>query len=227
MREIWQLISRANKYIDESMPWALAKDPAQKERLNTVLYNLAEVLRIVAILVSPYIPHTSPKIYAQLGLAVAEFSLVDTAWGGLPANTAINKQQPVFPRIDLAEKMAEVAPQLPEPLAPLKEEFSIDDFAKCDLRVAKVLAAEKVKKADKLLKLEVDLGHETRTVISGIALHYQPEELVGKHVVMVINLKAAKIRGVESRGMILAASDDQGNLQVVEVPGMKIGSLVK
>lgn len=227
MREIWQLISRANKYIDESMPWALAKDPAQKERLNTVLYNLAEVLRIVAILVSPYIPHTSPKIYAQLGLKATEFNLKDAAWGGLPANTVINKQQPVFPRLDLAEKMAEVAPQLPEPLAPLKEEFSIEDFGKCDLRVAKVLAAEKVKKADKLLKLEVDLGHETRTVISGIALHYQPEELVGKHVVMVINLKAAKIRGVESRGMILAASDDQGNLQVVEVPGMKIGSLVK
>lgn len=225
MKAVWQLVSRTNKYIDETMPWSLAKDPEKNARLQTVLYNIMEVLRIVAILVSPYIPFTSPKMYEQIGLAPTTFSIADAVWGKLPSGTKTNKQQPLFPRFEMPVK--EEVIEVIKPIAPMKEEITIDDFAKVDLRVVKVLSAEKVPKADKLLKLEVDLGFEKRTIVSGIAVHYTPQELVGKHVILVANLKKAKIRGVESHGMLFAASDDEGNLKVVEVPEMKVGSLVK
>lgn len=226
IKAIWQLISRANKYIDETQPWALAKNPEAKERLNTVLYNLTEVLRIVAVLISPYMPNTAPIIYNQLGIAEQEFSITDTTWGKMPVGGNINKGLPVFPRIEIVEEVSKAPKVDPVAALNLKPEISIEDFAKCDLRVVKILTAEKVKKADKLLQLTVDLGGVTRTVVSGIALHYSPEELIGKNVVMLLNLKPAKIRGIESNGMILAASDKDGNLQVVESQ-ITIGSLVK
>ena len=240
LKEVWGLISRANKYIDETAPWALAKDPAKKERLNTVLYNLAETLRIVAILVSPFIPHTTPKILAQLGLAADKpLSLAEAkVWGVLPEGTVVvKKAEAIFPRIELeidaapaAVKTVEAAKAAPATEAAVVEEdtsVSIDEFARMDLRVAKVLAAEKVAKTDKLLKLTVDLGTEQRTIVSGIALHYAPEELVGRNVVMIVNLKPAKIRGIESRGMVLAASSPDGKLTLVAAPDMAPGSRVK
>lgn len=245
IKEVWALISRTNKYIDETGPWALAKDPAKAERLHTVLYNLAETLRIVAILISPFMPLTAPKIWAQLGLSsdFAAATLADAAvWGGLPVGTKVAVPEPIFPRI---EEKAEVAAEA-KAAAPKKEkaekkapaaataapaegesaEVSIDDFAKLDLRVVKVLAADKVKGADKLLTLTVDLGSEQRTIVSGIAKHYAPEDLVGKHVVMIVNLKPAKIRGIESRGMVLAASSGD-LLTLVSAADMPPGSKVK
>ena len=234
IKSVWILISRANKYIDETGPWALAKDPAKKERLNTVLYNLVETLRIVAILISPFMPLTGPKIWEQLGLSLpfAASTLQDAQqWGGIPAGTVVSKPVPIFPRIE--EKTDEIeAPALPakkQPkteTSPVIQEVTIDEFAKMDFRVAKVLAAEKVKGADKLLTLTVDLGSEQRTIVSGIAKHYTPEELVGQTVVMIVNLKSAKIRGIESRGMVLAASNDE-KLALVTAPGMLPGSKVK
>lgn len=237
LKEVWALIGRTNKYIDETGPWALAKDPAKKGRLNTVLYNLAEVLRIVAVLISPFMPLTSPKIWHQLGLKndFASVTLGDAqAWGRLPVGTVVAKPEPIFPRIEEqpvvqaesqpAEKAATPAPQGEAVQVPGMPEITIDEFAKVDLRVAKVLAAEKVKKTDKLLLLTVDLGTEQRTIISGIAKHYEPEQLVGQNVVMVVNLKPAKIRGIESRGMVLAAScDDKLQLVTADMPpGSKV-----
>lgn len=235
LKEVWALIGRTNKYIDETGPWALAKDPAKKGRLNTVLYNLAEVLRIVAILISPFMPLTAPKIWRQLGLTsdFAGVTLDDAkSWGRLPLGTVVARPEPIFPRIEEqpavqaagqpAETAAVSAPQAAAEAG--MPEITIDEFAKVDLRVAKVLAAEKVKKADKLLLLTVDLGTEQRTIISGIAKHYEPEQLVGQNVVMVVNLKPAKIRGIESRGMVLAASCDE-KLQLVTAdmpPGSKV-----
>lgn len=234
MTEIWRLIGRTNKYIDETMPWSLAKAADGKQRLAAVMYNLAEVLRIVALLISPFMPVTTAKIWEQLGLKAhnglhSDLRAAQT-WGGIPAHTKIQKGQPIFPRIEEKPEPIQEAPTPVERTAVKQgaEEslISIDDFAKIDLRVAKVVAAEKVAKADKLLKLEVDLGYERRTVVSGIAKHYAPEELIGKQVVLVANLKPAKLRGIESRGMILAASEGD-ILQVVTVDDVPAGSKVK
>ena len=246
IKVVWTLIGRSNKYIDETGPWALAKDPDKHERLQTVLYNLAEVLRITAVLISPFMPFTAPKIWAQLGLTT-DFSTVEIAsaqsWGLLPAGTAVSKPEQIFPRIE--EKPVDAEPSAAKEKTPVKQsaaqtepaaaasvvakepEITIDEFAKMDLRVAKVIAAEKVKKADKLLLLTVDLGDEQRQIISGIALHYTPEDLVGRNVVMIVNLKPAKIRGIESRGMVLAASSSDGKLTLVAAPDMPAGSRVK
>ncbi|MDR3592684.1 MAG: methionine--tRNA ligase [Negativicutes bacterium] len=235
LKEVWALISRANKYIDETGPWALAKDPAKKARLDTVLYNLAEVLRIVAILISPFMPNTTPRIWRQLGIGSdpAAVRLSDAKhWGLLPAGITVAKPEPIFPRIEEKEEPApmEAPANKPEAAAvapaPQVQEISIDEFAKMDLRVARVLACEKVQGADKLLKLTVDLGSEERTIVSGIAKHYSPESLVGQDVVMIVNLKPAKIRGIESRGMVLAASADD-KLALVTAAGMAPGSKVK
>lgn len=232
LKTLWILISRTNKYIDETAPWALAKESDQAGRLDTVLYNLAETLRIVAILLSPAMPATADKIWQQLGIAVklADVRLSEGGrFGGLTVGTTVNKPEQIFPRIDEQEAVDEVVAGTPAVVIPKFEtlpEVSIDDFAKMDLRVAKVLAAEKVLKADKLLKLEVDLGGEVRTIVSGIAKHYVPEDLVGQSVLMIVNLKSATIRGIESRGMVLAASGD-GKLAVVTVPDMPAGSKVK
>ena len=234
LKEVWALVSRANKYIDETAPWTLAKDPAKKERLDTVLYNLAEALRIIAILVSPFIPHTTPKILAQLGLSSDQpLSLADAkVWGVLPEGTVVvKKAEAIFPRIEIVEADAsnvqptKAGKETDEQAA--DDAVSIDEFSRMDLRVAKVLAAEKVAKTDKLLKLTVDLGTEQRTIVSGIALHYAPEELIGRNVVMIVNLKPAKIRGIESRGMVLAASSPDGKLTLVAAPDMAPGSRVK
>ena len=242
IKSVWSLISRTNKYIDETGPWLLAKDEAKAARLQAVMYNLAEVLRIVALLIAPFVPHTSPKIYKQLGLPVpAEFLLADAVWGGLPDGTTVQKGEPIYPRIEVNEEGVTVAaatkktavtaaPQKEkaEPAAQeQKEEIAIDDFAKIDLRVATILTAERVPKTDKLMKLSVKIGEEERTIVSGIAQHYTEEQLVGRNVIVIANLKAAKLRGIESRGMLLAASDSEGNLVLADAPNIASGSKVK
>lgn len=248
IKDVWNLIGRANKYIDETAPWILAKDPAQAERLQAVMYNLAEALRIVAILIAPFVPVTAPKIYEQLGLSKPEsFFMADAVWGKLATGTKVQKGEPLFPRIEVTEagetviaatkKTAAKAIKAEAPKAEAKKEakpaaaaageITIDDFAKIDLRVATVIAAERVPKTDKLIKLQVKIGDEERTIVSGIAQHYEPENLIGKNVIVIANLKPAKLRGIESRGMVLAASDGEGNLVLADAPGIASGSKVK
>ncbi len=243
IKGVWALISRANKYIDETGPWILAKDEAKAARLQTVMYNLAETLRVVAILVAPFIPSTSPKIYTQLGLEVpAEFLLTDAEFGKMKS-TKVQKGEPLYPRIEIAEDGATIiggkryepkveapAPAVEEPkieMEPIKEEITIDAFEKIDLRVGTVKAAEKVKKSKKLLKLQVMIGEEERTIVSGIAQYYEPEALIGRNVIVIANLAPAKLFGIESFGMLLAASDGNGNLVLADAPGMASGSRVK
>ena len=229
IRTVWNLISRSNKYIDLTGPWALAKDESKQARLQTVMYNLIESLRIISVLIAPFMPNTAPKIWKQLGLG--EFSKVKfkdiKEWGTVMTETKVEQPEQIFPRIEEEKAEAVAKTVVPAVVEQKKDEveITIDEFAKVDLRVVKVLAAEKVEKADKLLKLKVDLGTEQREIVSGIAKHYAPEELVGKNVVMVINLKPAKIRGIVSQGMVLAASCGD-ELKVVEVE-MPKGSKVK
>lgn len=248
IKDVWNLIGRANKYIDETAPWILAKDPAQAERLQAVMYNLAEALRIVAILIAPFVPVTAPKIYEQLGLGNPEsFFMADAVWGKLATGTKVQKGEPLFPRIEVTEAGETViaatkktaakaikaeAPKVEakkeaKPAAAAAGEITIEDFAKIDLRVATVVAAERVPKTDKLIKLQVKIGDEERTIVSGIAQHYELENLIGKNVIVIANLKPAKLRGIESRGMVLAASDGEGNLVLADAPGIASGSKVK
>lgn len=236
LAEIWKLISRSNKYIDETTPWILAKDPAKRDRLGTVLYNLAETLRIISVLISPFMTRTPAKIRKQLGVnedeKLTSWESLD-AFGKLEAGTEVSRGDAIFPRLDLHEELKELEAIQPTAAKEEKEnvvtidEISIDEFDKIDLRVAKVVSAEKVKKADKLLKLEVEVGDEVRTVVSGIAQYYKPEELIGKNLVLVANLKPVKLRGILSQGMILAATDDEDNLVLVTLDGhIKSGSQV-
>lgn len=296
---IWKLINRGNKYIDEAAPWALNK-AGEKEKLATVLYNMAEVLRMATIMIQPVMPNIAPKVWRQLGIEkdAAKQNWDTVAFGNFPTGAKINRGEPLFPRIDmnvlgveggdpvedaktamnaamhtLKSFAKEVGDTVAEGAKEIKatvtsQEFkdgvkdgvntgvtavkkaagaavsavkdvlnddeaasadnliSIDDFAKIDLRVAEVIACEKVEKTDKLLKLQVKIGDEERTVVSGIALHYEPADLIGKKVIIVANLKPAKLRGIESCGMILAASQG-GSLEVVEVKNIPSGGKVK
>lgn len=225
-----RLVNRANKYIDETMPWALAKEPAGKERLASVLYNLVEVIRIATVLLSPVMPTVPGLVWNQLGADPAANSRWEAvAWGGTRPGQKVKKHESLFPRIEWSEakqeeKVQPAAPQTP-PLS--TEEVSIEEFAKLDLRVGEVVSCEKVEKADKLLKLQVRLGDEVRTVVAGIARHYQPADLVGKKVVIVANLKPAKLRGITSQGMILAASNGE-TMEVLSLTSeIPAGSRVK
>lgn len=235
LAEIWKLISRTNKYIDETMPWALAKDEAKTPRLATVLYNLAECIRISAILIAPFMPSTTPVILEGLGLSGADAKWQETAvWGLLPKNLTVKKGAALFPRIDMKKELAELEKltgldaaghtvEKKEEKAPKQEEkpqgiatlIGMEDFAKVELRAAKIKLCEPVKKSDKLLRLELDDGEGTRQVVSGIAKWYRPDDLVGKTVILVANLKPAKLRGVESCGMILAADAAEDDVRVV------------
>ncbi|SEF38553.1 methionyl-tRNA synthetase [Caloramator fervidus] len=231
--EIWRLVRRANKYIDETMPWALAKDEANKERLKAVLYNLTEAIRIISVLISSFMPDSSEKINKQFNFkerfltwdSILEFGVLD--------NTEVKRGEILFPRIDVEKKLEELerlyGKKEDKKMVPIKPEITIEDFDKIDLRVVKILEAEKIKGADKLLKLKVDLGGEERQIVSGIAKHYEPEKLIGKKVILVANLKPVKLRGVESFGMILAAStEDKEKLVLATVDDdIETGSQVK
>ena len=235
LKVVWSYIGAANKYIDETTPWILAKDPAHAQRLEAVMYNLADAVRNIAILVSPVMPFSAPKLLEQLGLAVPEqLLLADVTWGKLPDGTKVQKGQPVFPRIEeekkeakpAAKKEAKKADKKVEGVATLGQ-VTIDDFAKLDLRVATITAAEKVANADKLMKLTVQVGEESRTIVSGIAKFYTAEQLVGKNVIVIANLKPHTFKGIESKGMLLAASDEKGSLVLCEAPGIASGSKVR
>ncbi|PJW14856.1 MULTISPECIES: methionine--tRNA ligase [unclassified Geobacillus] len=219
---VWQLIGRTNKYIDETQPWVLAKEESKREELASVMAHLAESLRHTAVLLQPFLTRTPERIFTQLGISDRSLKEWDSLYdfGLIPEGTNVQKGEPLFPRLDIGVeveyikahmqggKPAEAAKE--EKQAARAEEISIDDFAKVDLRVAEVVHAERMKNADKLLKLQLDLGGEKRQVISGIAEFYKPEELVGKKVICVANLKPAKLRGEWSEGMILAGGSGDG-----------------
>lgn len=232
---VLNLAKRSNKYIDETAPWALAKDEAQKERLGTVLYNLLEAIRYIAILLSPFMPQTSEKIFNQINCDIKAYDSLEQ-FGALKAGTKVNKAEALFARID-TEKMLEEIAQKQEAAAKAEEkakpkeieglaQIQIDDFARVELRVAKINACEPVKRAKKLLKLSVDDGTDTpRQIVSGIAPWYKPEDLIGKNVIIVANLKPAKLCGEMSNGMLLAGdvSDDDVKVVFVDMPaGTKI-----
>ena len=241
LAEVWKLIARSNKYIDETMPWALGKAPDKAPRLAAVLYNLCECLRIVSILITPFMPETAPKIQAQIG-AGADVCNWDSAdqWGLLPADAVVSKGETLFPRIDVAKEIAELdeiliqKPAEKKAEAPKREQpvegvamIGIDDFAKVELRVAEIVACEPVKRAKKLLKLTLNDGQGQRVVASGIAKYYTPDQLVGRHVVLVANLKPAVLCGVESCGMILAADCAGGDVKVIFVDEIPAGSKIR
>ena len=239
---VWSFISRTNKYIDETTPWVLGKDEARKAELNRVLYDLVESLRAISVMIEPFIPTTARRIWAQLNLPqnFDEIRISDIeGWGKTPVGIQINKPEQLFPRIEIEEEKPEAKKEVKENKKAKKEEqkapekakenedgmIGIEDFSKVDLRVVEILAAEPVPKTYKLMKIQVSLGDEERTVVSGIAKFYKPEDLIGKHVVLVANLKPAKLRGVMSHGMLLAASKGD-ELQIVETT-MPVGSKVK
>lgn len=239
LTEIWKLVSHTNKYIDQTQPWILEKDEAKRTELASVMSHLAESIRIVAVMLQPFMTRVPKQILAQLGLQadlLGDWEQVAT-FHAIPAGTKVQKANPIFPRLDAEEEVAyiveamggNVVKEAPEASETGKaesgekddvaevEEITIDDFAKVELHVAQVIAAEPVKKANRLLKLQLDLGYEQRQVVSGIAQHYKPEELVGQKVICVTNLKPVKLRGELSQGMILAASEGD-QLTLVTVP---------
>ncbi|PAD62320.1 methionine--tRNA ligase [Bacillus siamensis] len=226
---LWQLISRTNKYIDETAPWVLAKDPDKQKELRSVMYHLAESLRISAVLLQPFLTQTPEKMFAQLGIEDQSLKAWDSiqTFGQLK-NAKVKKGEPLFPRLEAEEEVAYIKQKM-QGTAPVKEEkteepqeaerlpeITFDQFMDTELRVAEVLSAEPVKKADRLLKLQIDLGFEQRQVVSGIAKHYTPDQLVGMKIICVTNLKPVKLRGELSQGMILAGESD-GVLKVVAV----------
>ena len=235
LTNIWKLVSRTNKYIDETAPWALAKDEANKARLAEVMYNLCECIRMVSVLIAPFMPYTADEIRKQIGVS-AEFAWDESGIFGKEETYTVLKGGIIFPRIDLEKELAELeaAKAAANPVNPLKEEFQgvakigIDHFAEVDLRIAKIIECEPVKKAKKLLKLTLDDGTgDPRTVASGIAKWYKPEDLIGKSVILVSNLKPAVLCGVESCGMILAADVGEDDVKVIFVDGVPAGSKVR
>ncbi|MBJ6364265.1 methionine--tRNA ligase [Paenibacillus sp. GCM10012307] len=249
LSSIWQLVSRTNKYIDETQPWVLAKSEDKQRELASAMYHLAESLRIVAILLQPFLTNAPHAIWTQLGIQQGDLTSWDSTknFGQLLEGTRVVKGDPIFPRLEVADEVTFIAASMAatapvatpsgeaapaegeQTIAEVERlpEIGIDEFAKVELRVAQVLSAEPVKKADKLLKLQLDLGFEQRQVVSGIAKHYKPEELVGRKLICVTNLKPVKLRGELSQGMILAASHGD-QLTLASVPDhMPNGAIVK
>ncbi|MRG27037.1 methionine--tRNA ligase [Laceyella tengchongensis] len=244
---IWELVRAGNRYIEQTQPWNLAKDPGKHHLLGSVLYHLLEVLRMVSIMIQPFMTQTPSKMWAQLGLEEGPQTSWESlaAFGGLRPGTQTKKGNPIFPRLDAKEEIEAIYRMTTSATSAAEERntkqkeakreeqkemegiIGIEDFGKVDLRVAEVVAADRVPKADRLLKLQLDLGEEKRQVVSGIAEHYRPEELVGQKVICVTNLKPVKLRGELSQGMILAAS--QGDRLVLATVSGDIpnGSKVK
>ncbi|MBM4124782.1 MAG: methionine--tRNA ligase [Nitrospira sp.] len=242
LESMWGVIQVANQHIDKNAPWKLAKEDKNKPELDTVLYDAAEALRIVALMLAPFMPQTAEELQRQLGVGAPS---AGRQWGGLKPGTPIAKDNPLFPRIDTTKTQGEsrvsqdqqpgsaVSPSTPAPAAPLAAtvpqetpQITIEDFLKVQLKTATVLSAERVPKSEKLIKLHVDLGSEQRQIVAGIGKRYEPESLVGRRIVIVANLKPAKLMGIESQGMVLAAGDkDVGGLVTVledVEPGTKV-----
>ena len=233
MLATWELINRANKYVDETAPWALAKDPEKKDELASVMYHLAESIRVAAHLVAPYLVETAPKILKALGLD-EELSIENLEFGKNIGGVKVNKCEPLFKRLDIPvelkyfeEKMAsqQVKKEVKKE-EPKKELISIDDFAKVELKVGEILESKQHENADKLLVSKIKIGDEVRQIVSGIAKYYNPKDLIGRKVVVVTNLKPVKIRGVESNGMVLCAADGE-KLEIVEIKEATSGSIIR
>lgn len=240
LTEIWRLIARTNKYIDETTPWALGKDESRHARLAAVIYNLCESLRIVSILITPFIPETAPKIQAQIGAKADALTYEAAAkWGVLPADAIITKGETLFPRIDIEKEIEELNRLIPNTIAADRQEkaddekvegiaqIGIDDFKKVELSVGKIIACEPIKRAKKLLKLTLNDGEGERCVASGIAKWYKPEDLIGHSIILVANLKPVTLCGVESQGMILAADAGENEVKVIFVDGLPAGSKIR
>lgn len=245
--EIWNFVRRLNKYVDETAPWVMAKDESKKAELANIMYTLSESLRIIAILISPAMPNTPKAIYSQLGIADESLKAWDSAktFGLMDKKIKVNKGEVVFPRIDVKKELAELEAAMEEARRnsvanagkenneskeekPKKALIEFDTFEKLEMKVGEILECEKIKKSKKLLKSQVKIGDEVRQIVSGIAEYYQPEEMVGKKVVVVTNLKPAKLCGEISEGMILAASDENGSLKTITVDGeMESGAEVR
>ncbi|ADH59940.1 methionyl-tRNA synthetase [Thermoanaerobacter mathranii subsp. mathranii str. A3] len=202
--EIWKLVRRANKYIDETMPWVLAKDESKKERLGTVLYNLTEALRFIAVLISPFMPNTPKKIFEQLGVEENLTTWESLKFGLLKEGTKVKRGEIIFPRIDVKKELVAIEEKAKEEKK--IDYITIEEFAKIQLRVAEILEAERVEGSDKLIKMKLKVGEEIRQIVGGIGRHYAPKELVGKKIIIVYNLEPKKLMGIESQGMLLAAS---------------------
>ena len=237
---IFSMLRRANKYIDETAPWILAKSDETKERLGTVLYNLLETIRIGAVMLSAMMPATADTIFAEIGAEKRDYDSI-LSFGGLESGRETGEASPLFARIDEAKLLAEIEaereaekkaeeekakaearPEKPEGIA----QIGIDDFMSVELRTAQVTACEKVPRAKKLLKLTLDLGYEERTVVSGIAKFYEPEDLIGKKIIVVANLKPAVLCGIESNGMILASGEEQVRVVFLD-PETPLGERVR
>ena len=233
MLATWELINRANKYVDETAPWALAKDPEKKDELASVMYHLAESIRVAAHLVAPYLVETAPKILNALGLD-EKLSIETLEFGKNLGGVKVNKCEPLFKRLDIPaelkyfeEKMAsQQAAKEVKKEEPKKELITIDDFAKVELKVGEILESKQHENADKLLVSKIKIGDEVRQIVSGIAKYYNPKDLIGRKVVVVTNLKPVKIRGVESNGMVLCAADGE-KLEIVEIKEATSGSTIR
>lgn len=215
LEEIWIVVRRTNKYIDETMPWVLAKDESTKDRLDTVLHNLAEAIRIVSVLIYPFMHTTSKEIRKQLGIWYADVVWEDAFVFDMMGGEKVKKGDPIFPRLDIEKELEALEAMKSEPEAPaippteFKEEITIEDFEKIDLKVGEILDCKKHPKADKLLVSQVKIGTDTRQIVSGVAKYYSPEEMKGKKVIVVANLKPISLRGEESKGMILFADNGE------------------
>jgi methionyl-tRNA synthetase len=226
LSSLWNLLSAVDKYIDQSAPWALHKE-GKTDRVNDVLYNVTAALRLAALLLEPFLPLAAKKVWERLGLVGVQnyktLQYQELAWHDLPAEFRLQKGDPLFPRIEVDDekKTKKKGKKMEE------KKISFDDFMKVELKVAKILEAEKVEGADKLLKIQIELGTEKRQLVAGIAKSYNPEQLIGKQVVVVTNLQPAKIRGVESNGMLLAASGDEGPIILCPESEVPSGSSVK
>lgn len=242
LEEIWKLIRRANKYVDETCPWILEKK-GKKERLDTVLYNLLESLRIISVLIRPFMEKTSDEIFSRLGYETKDHSWEESkTWGLIPSGQKVHRGDVLFPRLDIEKELLRLNKENEKLMEERREKKSlgkkpkekikksyidIDDFDKIDLRIGKVLEVKKHPRADKLLVFKIQLGEEIRQIVSGIAKYYSPEELVGKNVVVVANLKPIKLRGEESQGMILSAADEKKLSVITTLSGIDSGAKVE
>ena len=235
LSSIWQLISRTNKYIDETEPWILAREEEKRNRLGNVMAHLVESIRISAVMLQPFLTEAPKEIFKQLGITDQSLQEWDSIYhlGNIEEGTKIEKGKPIFPRLEMKEEIETIKKMMTSNAVETKkeeqkEEVIYDDFMKLDFRVSEIVKAEKMKNADKLLKLQVDIGYEKRQIISGIAEYYRPEDLVGKKVICITNLKPVKLRGEMSEGMILSGEDNKGNLSLATVENsLPNGSVVK
>jgi len=231
LETIWQFIRRTNRYIDQTKPWILGKDESKKSRLSNIMVNLAESIRLITIMIYPFMPVKAKEIWKQLGIKTDLDKIniqEDLLWGKLEPGTVVKPGKSIFPRIDKKEKKnAEVKEINKIKTVPQKEMISYEDFQKLDLRIAKVMGAEEIKGTDRLLKITLEIGEEKRTIVAGIKEHYNAEEIIGKKIVVVYNLQPVKLRGIESNGMLLAASDNKHVVLLTVDKDISDGSIIR